>query len=137
MARGRTDVRYFGGIKDGELELQVNTRFMVERHSVFHSAFFAIDFKGNKALLEDDSKRNLWDHHLVDVYQKLKPKKGVPGMSYKFIQTEIRFRCNSMTKLGKRCKNESDSSRICTTHQKSKSLGKFKHSFNFVSRCSW
>jgi hypothetical protein len=132
MARGKTDVRYFGGIKAGQLELQVNTRFMIKRHSVFHEEFFAIDSKGNTALLKGQSKRSLWDHHLVDIYEKMPSKKGVPGMSYEFVNTEIMFRCNAMTKSGKRCKNESDSSRVCKTHQRAESFDLFKHSFNFV-----
>ena len=134
MARGRTDVRYFGGIMNGKIEEQVNTRFMVDSHSVFHDSFYAIDSKGGQALLEDESKRHLWDHHLVDIYKKAKQTPNVSGMRYEFSHTEIRFRCNAINNNGKRCKNESNASRICLTHSKVKELKLFKHSFNVVQK---
>lgn len=130
MARGKTDVRYFGGILDGEIHLQINTRFMYEKISIRHESFYAIDSKGNQKLLKDESKEGLWDHRLVDVYNKIETNK--PGISYQFDHTEILFRCNAINKNGNRCKHECGLSRVCSTHNRANSFETFKHAFNFV-----
>jgi len=132
MARGKTDVCYFGGILDGKVVLQEDTRSLFQKINVYHKSFYAIDHKGGQALLENELKAHLWDHRLTDVYEKMKSKKGVSGVAYKFSYTEIAFRCNAITKAGTRCKNEADLSRVCSIHNKLKSFDIFKHAFNFV-----
>lgn len=131
MAKGKTNVHYFGGLMDNKVQKQVSSQFLFDILPVSHSSFYAVDSKGNQALIDDDSKRQLWDHYLVDVYKKFKAT-GVEGVSYRFIRTEVKRRCNALTKSGVRCKNDAYPSLICPTHSKHNDFDVFKHSFCFI-----
>ena len=50
MARGKTTVTYLGGILDGEVIPDNDTRSLFKEIFIFHKSFFAIDSKGNQRL---------------------------------------------------------------------------------------
>lgn len=105
MAKGKTEIRFYGGNLDGFVDSEVSTRFTVDRIASACKAYFATSPDGGGVELRRGELNKYWFSASEDVYFKRKRQCGSFGVEYQFAGKREVGRCAAVTKAGSQCLN--------------------------------
>lgn len=121
MAKGKTKVKFVGGVWDDETFEEFDTRMMHDSIQVFSGLWAKKIPDGRVGLIKSESYGKDWSYYQNHRYQRNgKDENGY--FIYQFIEGIENHRCEAVNQLGKRCKNIAldfnSEMPLCSTHKK-------------------
>lgn len=121
MAKGKTKVKFVGGVWDGETFDEFVTRMMYDSIEVFSGIWAKKMPDGNIGLMRSERYGKDWIYYQNHRYQRY-GKDDHGYFIYQFDEEIENHRCEATTQLGKQCKNlatdlDGEFS-LCSVHKK-------------------
>lgn len=104
MPRGKTTIRFIGGIFDGDID-EVATIYLAQFMEVRLEHWTRVLDDGSAQIVKGSKLDSRWDNYSVDVYEKQLERDNNNFFIYKYVKTKDVFRCLAKTKKGTRCLN--------------------------------
>ena len=118
MSKGKAKVKFIGGVLDGAVDDEFDTRAMTAQ---IMSYFGGVCVSDDEMRLDLDRKMPFshtnWISHAYDVYKK--KSKGKDGyFTYMFFKSITVHRCRALTQSQGRCMNEAGKNNLCPQHER-------------------
>ena len=104
MPKGKTKVKFVGGVWDGEAFDEFDTRMMHESVAVFSDVWAKKLPDGNVGLMRSEQYGNDWIYYQNHRYRR-NGKDNNGYFIYQFKEEVDNYRCEYITKEGNCCKN--------------------------------
>jgi hypothetical protein len=122
MAKGKTKVKFVGGVWDGETFDDFDTRMMHDSIQVFSGVWAKKMPDGNIGLMRSERYGKDWIYYQNNRYQR-NGKDDSDYFIYQFVEEIENHRCEAKTQKGTQCKNiaiDLDGKLLlCSTHKNS------------------
>ncbi|CED60183.1 putative uncharacterized protein [Moritella viscosa] len=117
MPHGKTTIRFTGGSLAGHVEENVNTRLLAPRIENQTGMLIRENDDGSAQIMSHGQPDSNWNYFKIEIYEKQERLSEQEPFNYKYVGQEDVSRCESKTKLGKRCKNRAVAAQEnCPTH---------------------
>jgi hypothetical protein len=115
MSQGKAKVKFIGGVLDGEIFEQFDTRSLIDSISQFNGTWCE-ELSGKISIFKGEKLGKNWINFSVDKYDK-HPKSEDGYFIYIRTGTTVVHRCKALTKKGLRCQHFSkEGFELCPTH---------------------